>query len=193
MKNTLLFFLLSVLVSPAWSQNDSTAYLATDMRFDSLESTNRYIHPSGLSLRYPPVWTRDMRVSNNELVVYLRKNDPVDPYKFRELLTVTAETVADTNATLQQLTDLYTTMTEKTWEQYDIFFEVLAVHQLAVNGIPVVVVRARLPKLSQEKLIFIFARKQEVFTMEYTASDITFLRFTNDIWKVANSMAFLER
>ena len=118
-------------------------------------------------------------VSNNELVVYLRKNDPGDPYKFRELLTVTAETVADTNATLQQLTDLYTTMTEKTWEQYDIFFEVLVVHQLAVNGIPVVVVRAR-PEIVAGETHFYSPEAGGLYYGIYRQR-YHFLRFTNDI------------
>jgi hypothetical protein len=173
-------------------KEDSLVFLLPQLAFDSTENTNRYVHPSGFTVRYTYKWNRDYSLSD-ELYLQLRNPNPNYPATFRETVSVIREVSEDSSKTLEEMAAFYARLSADTWEQYRITYAVKDSGEVMVNGKKMYYLRVGLNQLSQEKLIVIVQRVNQFFIMEYTATDKTFAFFLEDFWKMIHSCAFIER
>ena len=192
------YLLLFMITHPVHAQQeggaaDSIPYIFPELQFDSTESTNRYVHPDGLTLRYPFNWERDYRAGSETLLVYVRKVDPKYPQVFRDRVSLRALGFMDSTQNLVGVADSYNANEQKVWAQYTVNYRVLSSSLLTIQSDEALLLRIDLPELSQEKLVLFFQHKNKVYLMEYASTDISFRLQLENFWRMVNSIGFMEK
>jgi hypothetical protein len=175
------------------TQLDSLPYIFTNLQFDSTESTNRFVHPDGLTVRYPYSWERDFRSGAGTLLVYVRKADPKYPQVFRDRVTLRALGYMDSTQNLSTLAESFQANEQSVWNNYSVSYLTDVSQTINIGSQEAIVQRVSLPELSQEKLILIIEHKGRVYSIEYTATDISFRMQLENFWRIVNSLSYLEK
>lgn len=173
-------------------KEDSVIFLFPEIAFDSTVSTNRFVHPSGFTVRYTYKWNRDYSVAD-DLLIQLRNPEPNYPATFRETVSIVREVAEDSSKSLAEMAAMYASISEDTWRQYRINYVVSDSGEVKVNGQPRYYFWATLQQLSQEKLVVIIPMVNQFYIVEYTATNKTFAFFLQDLWKMINSCAFIQK
>ncbi|MBC8172941.1 MAG: hypothetical protein H7X71_03450 [Chitinophagales bacterium] len=173
------------------SRKDSSVFAYADAKFDINDKTSFHKSINGFIINYPETWERDRRTTDN-LVLYVRPSDPKFPAQFREMFTILREPVEDTSKTLYEYVMMQNAINETTWKKYNIDYEVLLMSEFSVNGFSAYQVHSSLPKVSQEKLQVIIIKDHYAYRFEYTATNLSYDVFLEDVRKVINSFVFTE-
>lgn len=174
------------------SKEDSTAFPHAEARFSNDDKTSNFINAEGLSVRYFSAWERDYR-STDDLLLYLRPYDKNAPYVFREMLTISSEGLVDDNKKIEEYAEMMLNITSDTWSRYNVDVQALSQEVFELNGMQAYRVRMSLPRLSQEHLLVFFKYNSKAYTIEYIATDVSFDIALESVWKLINSVGFVER
>lgn len=173
-------------------QPDSTFFPHSESRFAAGDKTNNYVNADGLSVQYPTQWEKDHR-SENDLLLYLRTYDKNAPHIFRELFTVTSEGIVNLQQSVDAYAEMVLSLNVDVWSRYSVDFIVEEQESFVLNGLNAIRAKAILPRLDQTHLFVFFIYGSKAYTIEYTATDITYNDFLEMVWKAINSMSIIQK
>jgi hypothetical protein len=79
---------------------------------------------------------------------------------------------------------------ENTWSKYNIVYEVKQMQPFQIDNLDAFQMHSVLSGVSQEKLILMFIHQNYAYRIEYTATDITYTDFLEDVRKTINTFSF---
>lgn len=174
------------------NKEDTVRVIYPDAVFDSTAHTNRFLHPTGFTVRYRYNWDRDYS-SGEILILHLRKPDPQYPAVFRESVTLSEYKFADTLFVPDSAAISVIEAMSLEWSAFGQELEVSKMGTVLVNGNECAYFHAGLSRLSREMLCVLIPANGKVYQILYTATDQTFTFFLEDLWRMIHSYEVIEK
>jgi hypothetical protein len=171
------------------SLNTYNTFAFADAQFDSTDQVMQFTSGFGYTVAYKKEWERDKRTGDN-LLLYLRPFDAKYPTTFREMFTIIREPIDAGSISLKKYVSMQNSIHENTWSKYNIVYEVKQMQPFQIDNLDAFQMHSVLSGVSQEKLILMFIHQNYAYRIEYTATDITYTDFLEDVRKTINTFSF---
>lgn len=172
---------------------DSLAYWYPNARFDSVAANNRFVHPAGLTMKFPVSWDKSYLQTEADLKLWARKVDPKYPNVYRDQLDLSLAFIDDSTATVEGLHAAHLLAWQADWNMLGIESQVVYTNWVQLNNRRVAVSWLTIPRLSRNVMIWQFLEGNKWVTVEFSAADINMVHTVETAWKCVASIDFLSK